>query len=103
MKKPLNNTAQLYYAYKNRKLIIPMLKDTLSGNFRLSVFSLFVLVLTLLYTLFPLDILPDFIPFIGWVDDGILMYLLFLQLKKETKRYSLFKIKKEEQLTLIKS
>lgn len=102
MKKPFNNSAHLYYAYKNRKLIVPMLKDALRGNFRLSVFSLFVIVLTLIYTLIPFDLLPDFIPFIGWVDDGILMYLLFLQLKKETKRYSLFKMKKEEHIPLIK-
>ncbi|MGC9528079.1 MAG: YkvA family protein [Limnospira sp.] len=31
---------------------------------------------TLLYLLSPIDISPDFIPVIGWIDDGILATLL---------------------------
>lgn len=31
---------------------------------------------TLIYLLSPIDIAPDFIPVIGWIDDGILVTLL---------------------------
>lgn len=31
---------------------------------------------TLVYLLSPFDIAPDFIPIIGWIDDGILVTLL---------------------------
>ncbi|MEM6423877.1 MAG: YkvA family protein, partial [Cyanobacteria bacterium P01_D01_bin.128] len=31
---------------------------------------------TLIYLLSPLDISPDFLPVIGWIDDGILVALL---------------------------
>ncbi|NEQ30421.1 MAG: DUF1232 domain-containing protein [Leptolyngbya sp. SIO4C5] len=31
---------------------------------------------TLLYLISPIDISPDFIPVIGWIDDGILITLL---------------------------
>ena len=38
-----------------------------------------VAVLGLLYLISPLDILPDFIPILGWVDDGVVL-ALFLAL-----------------------
>ncbi len=38
-----------------------------------------VAVVGLLYLISPLDILPDFIPILGWVDDGV-MLALFLAL-----------------------
>ncbi|WP_204104416.1 MULTISPECIES: YkvA family protein [Spirulina sp. CCY15215] len=31
---------------------------------------------SLVYLLSPLDIAPDFIPIVGWIDDGIIMSLL---------------------------
>ncbi len=91
MKKPLHHIGTAYRVYKDRKLILPMLTDALRGRFRLSLFTLFVLVITLLYLIFPFDLLPDFIPFIGWIDDGVLLYFLLQQLKKETKRYAQYK------------
>jgi uncharacterized membrane protein YkvA (DUF1232 family) len=38
-----------------------------------------VAVLGLLYLISPIDILPDFIPILGWVDDGVVV-ALFLAL-----------------------
>lgn len=35
-----------------------------------------IVVGTLIYLLSPVDIVPDFIPIIGWIDDGILVALL---------------------------
>lgn len=91
MKKPLSNISNAYRVYKDRKLILPMLGDAFKGKFRFSFFTLFVLVVAVLYLIFPFDLLPDFIPFIGWIDDGVLLYFLFQQLKKETKRYVQYK------------
>ncbi len=42
-----------------------------------------VLVLgTLIYLVSPIDISPDFLPIIGWVDDGILATLLVSELSQ---------------------
>jgi uncharacterized membrane protein YkvA (DUF1232 family) len=42
-----------------------------------------VLVLgTLLYLVSPIDISPDFLPIIGWVDDGLLATLLVTELSQ---------------------
>ncbi|MEO1593137.1 MAG: DUF1232 domain-containing protein [Cyanobacteria bacterium J06632_22] len=37
---------------------------------------------TLLYLVSPIDIAPDFIPIIGWIDDGIIATLLVAELSK---------------------
>ncbi len=42
-----------------------------------------VLVLgTLVYLISPIDISPDFLPLIGWVDDGILVTLLVTEMSQ---------------------
>lgn len=42
-----------------------------------------VLVLgTLIYLVSPIDIAPDFLPIIGWVDDGLLATLLVTELSQ---------------------
>ncbi|MFE4105469.1 YkvA family protein [Almyronema epifaneia] len=42
---------------------------------------------TLLYLLSPLDISPDFIPVIGWIDDGILVTLLVSEVSQLAAEY----------------
>lgn len=37
-----------------------------------------LIVLSLIYIISPLDVIPDAIPFLGWVDDGgALIYLIY--------------------------
>lgn len=87
MKRRMANAGNAYHIYRNRRLILPMVGDVLKGRYRFSAFTLLVIILGILYVLFPFDLLPDFIPLIGWIDDGIWLYLLLQQLKKETIRY----------------
>ncbi|MGL5081086.1 MAG: YkvA family protein [Microcoleaceae cyanobacterium] len=37
---------------------------------------------TLVYLLSPIDIAPDFIPFMGWIDDGIIAALLVTEVSQ---------------------
>ena len=43
---------------------------------------------TLVYLLSPLDIAPDFIPIIGWIDDGILVSLLVAEVSQMLIEFS---------------
>lgn len=36
-----------------------------------------IIMMCLLYIISPIDFLPDFIPFIGWIDDAMAGLLLF--------------------------
>jgi uncharacterized membrane protein YkvA (DUF1232 family) len=42
----------------------------------------FIVIGTLLYLLSPIDISPDFIPILGWIDDGVVITLLTTELSR---------------------
>jgi len=68
-----------------------MIRETLSGRYKMSVLTTVVVVLSIAYVLFPFDALPDYIPFLGWIDDAFIFFLLVKMLQKETSRYIRFK------------
>ena len=86
-KRPLRNTVRLYGLIKNRKIVWQMFADAFNGRYRMSVFTIVALILSLIYIVSPLDILPDFIPVIGWIDDGAVMLLLSKRILREAERY----------------
>lgn len=90
-KRPLRNTVRLYGLIKNRKLIWQMLIDSFKGDYRLSFFTIIAMIASFVYIIFPLDILPDFIPVVGWIDDGVVIYFLTKRLLREAERYLKFK------------
>lgn len=91
LKKTIRNGRQIYSVYRNRKLVAPMLMDVIKGKFRLSLFTWAALVFTLLYLIVPFDLVPDFIPFLGWMDDGAFLYLLLRRLGHEAQQYRLYR------------
>lgn len=46
----------------------------------------FWILLALLYTLSPLDVLPDFLPGGGWIDDAVVWILVLRHLFRQTER-----------------
>lgn len=64
-----------------------MLRKMFNGGYRASFRTYVALVAGILYILMPFDVLPDFIPVIGWIDDGTVVYLIVRQLINEVNRY----------------
>jgi uncharacterized membrane protein YkvA (DUF1232 family) len=62
-----------------------MIKDIWRGHYKLSFGTSLLLVLGVLYIVLPFDF--DWIPFIGWIDDGAVAFFLIKLLQKETNRY----------------
>ncbi|HAC63396.1 MAG TPA: hypothetical protein DCF68_07600 [Cyanothece sp. UBA12306] len=46
-----------------------------------------VIIGTLIYLLSPLDISPDVIPIVGWIDDGLLISLLITEITDLFREY----------------
>ena len=87
----VQNVKHGWHLLRNRKTLLQMLRESFRGNYKMSFFTIAAIVLTLGYVIFPFDIIPDFIPVVGWMDDGFVIYLLLRRLVHETQRYNRFK------------
>lgn len=78
------------------KLMFEMLKNNNTKNikgelFTISVSSIAVIVGALLYIVSPLDLIPDAIPVIGFIDDAAIITATILKLNKEIQDYKKWK------------
>lgn len=65
----MNNVVQSFYTwYKN--------------TLRNTKYRWLIVAGTLLYLISPIDISPDFIPVIGWIDDGVIATLLIAEMSQ---------------------
>ncbi|MCB0699426.1 MAG: DUF1232 domain-containing protein [Chitinophagales bacterium] len=81
--KHVREGAQLF---RNRKTLWCMLKEIRMGNYKMSFLTTLIVVLGLLYVVTPFDF--DWIPIVGWIDDGLVLYFIFKRLQFETKRFN---------------
>ncbi len=74
------------------RLLFEMVKDYWSGQYReVPWYSISVAAATLLYFLSPVDLIPDFIPGIGYLDDVAVVLLCFKAIQGDLKAYCRFK------------
>ncbi len=89
---------------KDVALLISMVKDYWSGAYReIPWWVIAAVVFTLLYVLSPIDLIPDFIPIIGLLDDALVIALCLALIEQDLLKYQEWKeaqsknIEKEEQ------
>lgn len=76
------------------KLLIRMIKDYKDGKYReLPWYTISAIVIVLLYILNPIDLVPDFIPVAGQLDDLLVLITAWKLIEQDVKRYALWKIK----------
>jgi uncharacterized membrane protein YkvA (DUF1232 family) len=64
--------AGLWFSFKKEILMVwAMLRSPAAP-----LSSKIIAVLGLLYIVMPVDFVPDFIPILGWIDDGVMTYFL---------------------------
>jgi uncharacterized membrane protein YkvA (DUF1232 family) len=68
-----------------------MMRDVVGGRYRMSWLTTVIVIFCVAYIIDPFDLIPDFIPVIGWIDDGAVLYLLLWRLVNETHRYNRYK------------
>ena len=73
--------------YKDFILLFKMLTD---DNFKISNKAKLILAGTLAYVVMPIDVIPDFIPVVGWLDDIFIIGLAMKTLNDEIEDFKQF-------------
>jgi len=83
---------------KDFKLLFSLLKDYWKGVYRdVAVKSIVIFFLALAYLLCPTDVLHDFIPGIGQIDDAAVLLLCLYFLEKDLYKYQEWKVRSPKQ------
>ena len=75
------------------KLLLAAVKDYWHGKYRrIPYWTIAAIVAALLYVLNPLDLIPDFIPGLGQVDDAAVVAACLLLVRQDLHKYKRWKI-----------
>jgi uncharacterized membrane protein YkvA (DUF1232 family) len=75
------------------KLFIALVKDYWHGKYRrIPYWTIAAIVVALLYVLNPLDLIPDFIPGLGQIDDAAVIAACLLLVRQDLQKYKKWKI-----------
>ena len=75
------------------KLLFAVVRDYAKGRYRkIPFWTVAAIVAGFLYVLNPLDLIPDFIPFFGQVDDAAVIAACLLLIRQDLHRYKKWKI-----------
>ena len=80
-------------ALKNVRVLYALFKDTVNRKYKLPPASVAMIGGGLLYFILPADLIPDFIPVIGYLDDLAVLTTIMNSLQKEISDYRIWKEK----------
>ena len=92
LKKATENQGSLGNIWDQLQLLFSLVKDYANGNYTAVPKSTIVaIVAALLYFISPLDIIPDFLVGLGFVDDAFILSLVYKKVIKELDKYQIWK------------
>ena len=92
LQEKLKDSSHLERFAKDLMLFMSLIKDYYKGNYRdIPYKTILAGVVGLLYTLNPIDIIPDFIPFIGHIDDALVLTFCLKLIEKDLQKYQTWK------------
>ncbi len=92
LKEKLKDSSHLERFTKDLMLFMSLIKDYYKGNYRdIPYKTISAGIVGLLYTLNPIDIIPDFIPFIGHIDDALVLTFCLKLIEKDLQKYQTWK------------
>lgn len=94
----LQNGKGLERYSKDLLLLMSLVKDYYQGNYRdIPYKTISAAVVGILYVLNPIDLIPDFIPLIGQVDDALVLGFCLKLMEKDLSKYKTWKDKQSSE------
>ena len=88
----VKNVSVLAGLFDNIRTAYEMVSDSVTGKYKgVSKGTLMLLAGGLAYLALPIDLVPDFIPVSGWMDDAAVLGWIFTRCADEFKQYKEFK------------
>ena len=79
------------------RILIMMLEDYIKGEYtEIPWGTVASLVVALMYILSPIDLVPDFIPFVGLMDDLAVLLIVWAGISTDVKQYYFWKSQRDE-------
>jgi uncharacterized membrane protein YkvA (DUF1232 family) len=86
------NNLKLQKYIEDFKFLLIILKDYYQGNYKAVPWYIISSIgATLLYVLTPIDSIPDFIPFVGYIDDAAVLSICLKLVHTEVEKYRKWK------------
>ncbi len=77
---------------EDMRLLGALIKDYWKGEYReVSLGSIAVFALSIIYVISPIDVLSDFIPLLGQIDDAFILLFCLYFLEKDLQKYHKWK------------
>ncbi|GGI28829.1 YkvA family protein [Pedobacter mendelii] len=90
--KAVTNKSDLDGVWSKMVLLFAVAKDYVNGDYtELPKRSIIAILGGLIYFLSPIDVVPDFIPVLGFVDDIFILNLVYKQVLKDLEKYKIWK------------
>lgn len=97
--KKAKNKGPLEEVWDYLMIIFSLIKDWINGEYReIPNGSIIAIMIGLIYFVSPVDIIPDFIPGIGLLDDAIVLGLIIKQVKADLDKYKEWKQARNKQV-----
>gem|GEM_PF-343881 len=78
-------------AFENVRVLYALFKDSVKGSYKLDPANIAVIGGGLLYFILPVDMIPDFIPVMGYLDDLAVLTTIVASLKGQIDKYRSWK------------
>jgi len=93
LKKAAENEGSLGNVWEKLQLLFSLAKDYSNGSYNnVSRSAIVAIIGSLLYFISPIDVIPDFIFGLGFIDDAFILGYVFKKVTKEIEKYQAWKL-----------